>query len=265
MLRDEKRGYHFAGWYIDQERTKRINPGARLSSSMELFPKWELIRYPVVYELEEGAVNSKYNPEFVSIESSITKLFPAEKPGMQFDGWYENGIRVEYLPERLDRKVHLKGRFKPCSTITFETGEGSSIRAARVSELGQLPKTPVPVRLGYVFHGWFLDPDCSVQVTPQTRFYRDTTVYAGWKLKRYLVFYETFGGVIPPKSPVSYTTNTPSFILPACHRQGYRFKGWLDSRGNPILIVRSGQIADLHLQAQWEKDEPEVYRISSKG
>ena len=37
---EERKGYHFAGWYIDKECTKRINPGGILPHTMSLYDKW---------------------------------------------------------------------------------------------------------------------------------------------------------------------------------------------------------------------------------
>lgn len=76
----EKPGWQFAGWYIDPECTKRINPGGKIPEMTSLYPKWVPIVYPVLYELEEGE-NSPYNPEAVSALSGIVKLYPAVSSG----------------------------------------------------------------------------------------------------------------------------------------------------------------------------------------
>ena len=51
---EERKGYHFAGWYIDKECTKRINPGGILPHTMSLYDKWIPIWYPVVYQKDGG-------------------------------------------------------------------------------------------------------------------------------------------------------------------------------------------------------------------
>ena len=56
---EERKGYHFAGWYIDKECTKRINPGGILPHTMSLYDKWIPIWYPVVYQTDGGMIQER--------------------------------------------------------------------------------------------------------------------------------------------------------------------------------------------------------------
>ncbi|WP_304967933.1 InlB B-repeat-containing protein [Ileibacterium valens] len=72
----ERTGYRFDGWFVDEARTKRINPGGKLPGSVTLYDKWIPITYSVTYDLG-GGQNSEKNPQFITIESGLKKLYPS--------------------------------------------------------------------------------------------------------------------------------------------------------------------------------------------
>ena len=116
----------FAGWYIDKECTKRINPGGILPHTMSLYDKWIPIWYPVVYQTD-GGMNSRKNPKYITIESGVIRLYPAKKQGKIFEGWYLDGKRVEYIPERQCQPVTLVAKYRDFNTVQFETFGGAII------------------------------------------------------------------------------------------------------------------------------------------
>ena len=78
----------------------------------------------------------------------------------------------------------------PSVTLRFDAGEGTvepaSLEIQPGAAIGELP---VPTRQGWVFRGWYLAPAADAfavgqgtEVTPETSFDSDTTVYAHWRL-----------------------------------------------------------------------------------
>ena len=63
---EHRKGYLFGGWYIDEECTKRLNPGGILPTTMTLYDKWIPIWYKIHYDLD-GGMNSRLNPQFFNI------------------------------------------------------------------------------------------------------------------------------------------------------------------------------------------------------
>lgn len=53
-----------------------------------------------------------------------------------------------------------------------------------VQENGTLPQIPAAYRWNYHFDGWFTDPVEGEQITEETVFEEDTTVYAHWTINR---------------------------------------------------------------------------------
>lgn len=256
----ERPGWQFAGWYIDPECTKRINPGAKIPDLTTLYPKWVPIVYPVLYELEEGK-NSPYNPEAISAVSGIVKLYPAQCPGRQFAGWYWKGQKVEYLPEGLTEPVKLKAVFRDPVRIHFMTGKGSRIDAVQCSEKGILEKAPVPMRIGYTFLGWFFDPEGKRPWHPDDVFEEDTLLYAGWSLTEFPIVLDLAGGQLMEPFPSSYSVAAPSILLPNPIRPGYRFGGWVNGRGQKTLLIRRGTIGAQQFRAVWIEETPEIFVV----
>ncbi len=88
---------------------------------------------------------------------------------------------------RLDGGTTNPGYFteKPASgraTITFETGEGSTI-ASQTVECGELAENPgEPSKEGYIFEGWFTDTAYTEPFDfTDTPIIFDTTIYAKWE------------------------------------------------------------------------------------
>ncbi len=76
-------------------------------------------------------------------------------------------------------------------TVTFDAGAGTVEPATIAVDVGESIETlPVPTRAGgWVFMGWYLEPAATqfdicqgTQVTAETTFDEDTTVYAHWRL-----------------------------------------------------------------------------------
>lgn len=259
----DKPGWQFAGWYIDEACTKRLNPGGRLPQTMKLYPKWVPIVYPILYELEEGE-NSKHNPEALTAQSGIIKLYPAVSRGRQFAGWYWKGQKVDYLPEGITEPVKLKGVFHDRVRVHFDTQGGSRIDPVMVSDKGLLDLIPTPIRVGYVFTGWYTDPSMQRLFSQQMPVECDTVLYAGWRLAQYPLVFELNGGRMQGEMPSSYTKETPSFLLPKAVRSGYRFDGWRSPHGMKTTILRRGTIGMQIFTASWIEEKPQVFHIGSE-
>jgi uncharacterized repeat protein (TIGR02543 family) len=249
-MEEKREGYDFAGWYLDPECTKRINPAASLPSSIRLYPKWVPVTYNVIYNLSEGE-NSIYNPKTITAESGVLKLFPAKCEGKVFQGWYCDDKKVEYLPEKNAGDIYLEGRFVSLPSVHFETGAPMKIADQICSENGRLKTIPSPLQIGYRFAGWYHDPQFKRILEPGFIFIQDATVYAKWELMEYRIYFDTDGGELLSDFPESYSVLSPSRLLPRAQKPGFRFGGWFDPRGNQVLLLRKGNIGQQNFKARW--------------
>ncbi len=69
-------------------------------------------------------------------------------------------------------------------TITFSCNGGriddETLKTILTSKDGKITKLPTPIRTGYTFDGWFSDRYDGEEITAETVFTQDSTVYAQW-------------------------------------------------------------------------------------
>ena len=260
-MTNERKGYRFVGWYVNPELTKRINPGGILLSPTKLYPRWDPIKYPVKYILNKGENNPK-NPTSVHVRSGIQKLYPAYKKGKFFKGWYWKNKRMEFLPEGLHEMVILEARSDDLPKVTFETGRGANMGHRTVDSNGYLEPFNPPMRIGYDFEGWFLDPEYRFPFDFKKPLRSNCTLYAKWKLSRYQVDLHLDGGWFRDAVLSSYTYESKTIILPIPKKPGYNFKGWFDQAGRRWRVISSGSIGNITLYAIWEEAQPEVHGMT---
>ena len=79
--------------------------------------------------------------------------------------------------------VHTKAEQAPVTeyTITFDANGGSVNPASAETTDGKLVSLPTPGYAGHIFQGWFTAATGGTQVTTDTVFTADATIYAQWK------------------------------------------------------------------------------------
>ena len=79
--------------------------------------------------------------------------------------------------------VHTKAEQAPVTehTITFDANGGSVDPASAETTDGKLVSLPTPGYAGHIFQGWFTAATGGTQVTTDTVFTADATIYAQWK------------------------------------------------------------------------------------
>lgn len=66
-------------------------------------------------------------------------------------------------------------------TVSFDTDGGSAVESQYIPENGKLDRPANPTKSGYVFDGWYLDPDYSEPAEFPLDVTQDITLYAKWK------------------------------------------------------------------------------------
>ncbi len=134
------------------------------------------------------------------------------------DSWLSYGAAYNYRSFNLN--YELNGGTNPADAPTY----------ARMTTTVTLP---IPVREGYTFEGWYLEPDFSGTVLGATDTYitSDRTYYAKWSVgeaKSYTITFEENGGDLLPQDQRSKTVTVakPYGELPTPTRTGYTFEGW---------------------------------------
>ena len=138
-------------------------------------------------------------------------------------------------------------------TVNFNANGGSVSTASATTKDGKLESLPTPTYDGYTFLGWYTEETGGDEVTTDTVFTKDTTIYAHWQkqaAQEYTVTFDANGGSVSTASATTKDGKLESLPIPT--RSGYDFAGWytgtVDGQRVTINTVFTG---DTVLYAHW--------------
>jgi len=155
-------GYKFVGWFTDTSfaETSAFDASKAINANVEVFAKWSLVEYDIVYIMGSGG-NNENNPVTYTIKTPTIKLQPPTKKGYNFDGWYYDADFVNtatQITEGSTGKVKLYAKWEVKTfTITYMGGEFAlELVDPQVKAFGDTVKLKEAVftRKGYLQDGW---------------------------------------------------------------------------------------------------------------
>ena len=189
---NERDGYTFEGWYVNQDCTGvPVNGEETYEADTPLYAKWTKNK-------SETGVDVIFNFQLENVEN-VTKKTNAEgklegelpshtKTGFDLKGWY---LTTEYKEDqkvtsgtefKQETTVYAKWEQQPeAVTVTFKAEGGAcGVERAKVNENKKLESLPKPEREGYTFLGWYIE-NTETKVTLETIYENSTTLVARWK------------------------------------------------------------------------------------
>ena len=145
-------------------------------------------------------------------------------------------------------------------TVTFDPNGGVLTGAATAeTNKGRLNALPSdPTREDHAFLGWFDAPTGGKQITLDTVYTADTTVYAQWLKTKHQVTFDVCGGTLAGETTAT-TTDCKLAVLPVPTRENYKFLGWFDApTGGKQITLDTAYTMDTTVYAQWSKIEYQV-------
>lgn len=170
--------------YLTTQATTTIQNGASIAGNIQAV-KLTYSNTPATYKpnvvINGGSVTGNFvvGTQVYNMEGSFTTDLTAAD--VSVIGGTFSVDPTQFLAEGY-KTYQSNGTYKVVSQnsviITFDSKGGSSVAAVEANAEGKLTTLPVPVLSGYVFSGWYTED--GVQVTTDTVFSADTTVYASW-------------------------------------------------------------------------------------
>ncbi|MBQ8526688.1 MAG: InlB B-repeat-containing protein [Clostridia bacterium] len=168
------------------------------------------------------------------------------------------------LPQTVD--VSFTVTAPPAYSVTFDANSGSvTTTNATTASDGKLAVLPTPTRSGsYTFNGWFTASSGGTEITTDTVFSADTTIYAQWSYtgssgggsRRYTVKFEANGGTTVANKTVTRNSKVSEPAAP--EKEGYTFMGWFrDEELTSAYDFESKVTKNFTIYAKWEKVDDE--------
>jgi uncharacterized repeat protein (TIGR02543 family) len=141
-------------------------------------------------------------------------------------------------------------------TITFNANGGTVSQASGTTGVGgKLLSLPAPTRSGYSFEGWYTVSASTggTQVTANTVFTANATIYARWALATYTIVFDANGGTVSPYYGTTGTGGRLSSLPASAKRTGYTFDGWhTEEAGGTRVTTSTVFSAGATVYAHWK-------------
>ena len=273
-----KTGYTFGGWNTNTAGTGNnysIGSPYTPENDVTLYAKWNDVAVETTYTVTfdaNGGTGTVPGPQTADIGSSIILPGPGNlsKTGYTFGGWNTNtaGTGTNYntgVSYTNTANIVLFANWTEASnnfTVSFETNGGSVIDNVIILKNTQVSRPTLdPIRTGYTFDNWFINPELTMPYDFSSSVFRDTTLYAKWNTIIYTVIYNKNAvdalGTMEDSShtyDVDKKLNTNAFT-----RTGYTFAGWARTSTGAIEFTDGTNVKNLtavaggtvNLYAQW--------------
>jgi uncharacterized repeat protein (TIGR02543 family) len=205
---------------------------------------------PSAYTVTFNSNGGTYiNSVTVEANGYINYLPTPSRTGYTFGGWYtDKNLYYEFTNRtRVTDNITLYAKWISSShTVTFVTNNGKRINPVQVEDGGYLSQFQDPTRSGYIFNGWYTDPNFRYEFNFRTtRVYTDLTLYADWIADQtyWVVTFDAGAGRFPSGDKTwtnqvkdgssvygSMPFNNPTYSYGGT---AYEFDGWFyDAAGN---------------------------------
>jgi uncharacterized repeat protein (TIGR02543 family) len=258
-----KEGYDFTGWYTDPEATAPWDFETNVvTEDITLYAGWveSKLTHTVTFDTQGG---SKVDDVQVPDGGKVERPEDPTKVGADFIGWFKDPeatipwvFDVDVVTE--DTTIYAGWNDRE-HTVVFDINGGDSdpenpIAPQTVKEGSTILEPESPERKGYVFTGWYTEPE---QINKWDFAYdvvtKDLVLYAGWSEAGtgLIVTFYSNGAV------VGSITVDPNNLIPQPAnptRDGYSFVGWYWYGGNGYAPWNFNDtiISSKDLYAEWQ-------------
>ena len=231
-------GYKQTGWAtVDGgEKVYALDAIYENDEAITLYPVWTANQYTVTLDSNGGGA---VTPSTVTAtyDQSLNNLPVPKRLRYVFSGWYDSQIggkqyvnaegnsTVKY-DKTSDCTLYAQWQEAPDCTVTFDPTGGTLTGAATSSEQQNAPiaQPADPTRTGHAFTGWYQDPACTQRWDFSDWVTGDMTLYAGWRILNYTIFFDSAGGSDIGHITQNYGTAITAPADPT--KTGYTFIGW---------------------------------------
>ena len=270
-----KEGFIFGGWWQDENNAFSWGP---ISNDSLTYAKWIEIVDPgnppttiqVTYDSNGGS-----NVGTQTIAKGATPPQPTNpiRVGYNFVGWFKDNGQQYNFDEGLEESTNLTAKWEEVSddpaitayhNVTFDSKDGTAVPAQSVKDgWCAVEPNPVPMKVGYVFVGWYYDENCTNEYCFSTPVVTDVLLYAKWKTAKeaakttHKVWFDGNEGTPDvQKLDVKNGEFVDITKVQTPTREGYTFTGWW-SNDHDAFSWESPIDQETYAKAHWKKNDAE--------
>jgi len=241
----------FNGWFTAATGGDEVSESTEFSADATIFAQWTPV-YTVTFDANGGTVDSPSGT--TGADMTLAYLPVPVRNGYIFNSWFTASSGGELVLEStvFSANTTIYAQWTLITfTITFNANGGVVSPASDTTGEGwTLPSLPVPSRNGHVFIGWFTAITDGTEITVNTVFVANATIYAQWT-PVYTVTFNANGGTVTPSSGLTGADRTLAF-LPVPIRNGYTFNGWFTTATGGVEVTENTVFsANTTIFAQW--------------
>ena len=187
----ETEGFIFTDWYTEEACENVYDFATPVTEDIELFAGWrEAQKFSVSFNMCGKEATDV--PESQEVWEGKCAAEPAAEPkaeGFKFAGWYREAECVNHFnfsePIMADTVVYAKWidaeaeRFSVSFNLSGKPGTAPSSQI--VEKGGVVTEPAAPEAKGFIFTGWYTEPECVNLYDFGTPVTTDLMLYAGWK------------------------------------------------------------------------------------
>ncbi len=249
----ERNGYNFEGWYLNENK---INSGKwTIDGNVTLRAKWKIIKYNIIYVLDEG-INNSLNPLSYTYDDETIILKEPNKIGYAFIGWVQNKLEVpnknvSILHNSIGDKTYYAKWKANNYNITYDVNGGNKLtNNIQTVTYDKEVNLLIPSKTGYKFIGWY-NNDVEIK-SGVWKINSNITLKAKWEAKKYTIIKHI--GTFTEKAVVTYDE---MYNLGTPNKNYYTFVGYYtkeygegikytDQYGNSINRYTDAKDIDLY-------------------
>ncbi|MDR2646867.1 MAG: InlB B-repeat-containing protein [Oscillospiraceae bacterium] len=263
-------GYAFDGWFTAQTGGALITAGDLVANAEDhtLYAQWIPVS-PVHIDFVTD-IPDMPTPDPIVLEYNAPYGDLPQFPRVGYVvGWFteaQGGTRAtpETLVNNADSHT-LYARWMPITGIVSFDGNGGgtpSFLSRTVAFDATYTVLPTISRVGYVFLGWFTQPDGGIKIDADTQvaLIGDHTLYACWESTGVSVTFYPMGGTSNGESKI-VVLGQPYGALPEATRASYVFCGWFTQPDGGVQVTAETIVTNNGphvLYAQWRADDGSV-------
>ena len=232
-------GYKQTGWATVDGGEKVYDLGATYTAdeAITLYPVWTANQYTVTLDSNGGGAVTP-STVMVTYGEDCPAMPVLQWAGHIFYGWYDAQIGGrQYVDDKgnsaakydktSDCTLYAIWSDAPLCTVTFDP-KGGILAGKNTSEQRSNDsvqyKPDDPTREGHNFTGWYQDSACTQRWDFSDWVTGDMTLYAGWRILDYTIYFDTAGGSNIGHITQNYGTTINAPAAPT--KTGYTFIGW---------------------------------------